>query len=327
MNVTTQWNDLVKNAKVLWREGYDSVPKVAEQLYDVRGVDVMTSEHSSISGYGFAERKNEGESYAYGSAAQGYKLNLSQLRIGLVDSLTWEMRKFDKYRELEKKMRKLGETTAKRIQLDLTHQFTFGMSASSYTNRNGETIATTSGDGQNIFDTDHTINKAGDDSNYSNLITTEFSRAGLEEAEEKFNTFVDDNGNMVVVEPDTIITTRNVAVCNAVREFLKSQLIPDEANNASNVYQGKYKHLVLPYLATTAAGAPDSTLDKYWMLASLKNTDGICEISEYPTFTAGTEGNGGIDFDTDSIKVKSSACYDYGVLDYKWVVGSTGATS
>ena len=47
-------------------------------------------------------------------------------------------------------MRKLGESTAKRIELDLTHQFTFGMSAASYTNMDGETIATTSADGQNI---------------------------------------------------------------------------------------------------------------------------------------------------------------------------------
>ncbi len=132
---------------------------------------------------------------------------------------------------------------------------------------------------------------------------------------------------MVVFEPDTIITTRSVSVTNAVKEFRKSTLIPDEASNAINVYQGKYKHLVLPYFATTAAGAPNTDIDNYWMLASLKDKDAICEISEYPTFTAGTEANGGIDFETDSIKVKSSACFDYGVLDYKWIVGSTGATS
>ncbi len=302
-----------------------SVPQTARQMYDVRTVTDMTSEHSIIDGYGFARRKNEGESYTYGSIKQGYKLNLSQTRIGLIDAITYEMRKFDKYREIDKKMRKLGESTAKRIELDLTHQFTFGMSASSYTNMDGETVATTSADGQNIFDSDHTI--TGGSSTYANLMTTAFSRSGLEEAEALFNTFVDNNGNIVLVEPDTIITGRNVTIQNAVKEFLKSTLIPDEANNAVNVYQGKYKPLVLPYLSTTLAGAPTTSYDNYWMLADLKHTDAICEISENPTFKAPTEGGNGEDFDTDDWKFKSSASYDYGVLDFKWIVGSTGATS
>lgn len=326
MILTTQFNDLVKNAKVQWREGFNRVPQAARQLYDVRSVDVMTSEHSSIDGYTFAKRKNQGAAYTYGSIKQGYTLNLSQTRIGLMDAVTWEMRKFDKYREIDKKMRKLGEATAQRIELDLTHQFTFGMSAASYTNMDGETVSTATGDGQNLFDTDHTI--TGDATvTQSNLITTAFGRAGLEEAELAFVSFVDNNSNKVVVNPDTIITTDNPTIINAVKEFLKSTNVPDEANNAVNVYQGKYKHIILPYLATTAAGAYDSTKANYWMLADLKNTDAIMEISENPTFTAPSIGGNGEDFETDDWKFKSSACYDYGVLDYKWIVGSTGATS
>lgn len=321
--LTTQFNDVVKNAKVQWREGFDSVSRNAREMYDVSSTNEKTSEHSVIDGYGFARRKNEGEQYTYGSIKQGYTLNLSQTRIGLMDAITWEMRKYDKYREIDKTMRKLGETTAKRIELDLTHQFTFGMSASSYTNMDGETVSTTSADGQNIFDTDHTI--TGGSATFSNLITNAFSRDGLEAAEEKFNTFQDNNAQMVMVEPDTIITTRAVTVVNAVNEFLKSTQEPDTSNNAVNVYRGKYKHLVLPYFATTAAGAQDSTKDNYWMLADLKNTDAICEVSEEPSFKAPSMGGNGEDFETDDWKFKSSAAYDYGILDYKWIVGSTGA--
>lgn len=149
----------------------------------------------------------------------------------------------------------------------------------------------------------------------------------MEEAENTFNTFVDDNGNAVLVQPDTIITGRNVTIQNAVKEFMKSVLVPDEANNANNVYAGKYKHLVLPFLSTSAAGAPITTYDNYWMIASLKDTDAICEISEEPTLKIGTPNGNGEDFETDDVKVKSSACYDYGVLDFKWIVGSTGATA
>lgn len=323
--LTTQFNDVVKNARVQWREGYESIPYAARQMYDVRNVSTMTSEHSVIDGYGFARRKQEGEKYVYGSIKQGYKLNLSQTRIGLMDAITWEMRKFDQYREIDKKMRGMGETTAKRIELDLTHLFTFGMSASSYTNIDGETVATTTADGQNLFDTDHTITGSSD--TFSNLITTAFSRSGLEEAENKFNTFVDNNGNIVLVQPDTIVTGRNVTIQNAVKEFLRSTLVPDEANNAVNVYSGKYKHLVLPFLSTTSAGAPTNLYDNYWMLVDLSHKDAICEISENPNLRTPSEGGNGEDFETDDWKFKSAACYDYGVLDYKWAVGSTGSTS
>jgi hypothetical protein len=295
-------------------------------LYDTRSTSTKTSEHSQIDGFTFAERKEEGSKYAIGNIKQGYSLNLSQQRIGVMKAITWEMRKFDKYREITRVLNGLGKAASHRIELDLTHQFTFGMSASSYTNRNGETIATTTGDGQNIFDTDHTITGSAS-ATYSNLITTAFSRAGLEEAETQFTTFADNSGNKVVVNPDTIVTTDHPALINAVKEFTKSTLVPDEANNAVNVYSGKYKHIVLPYLATDLNGDRDSSIVNYWMLMDVANTDAILEISEEPRLVSPTGGGNGEDFETDDWYFKTSACYDYGVLDYKFAVGSNGSTS
>lgn len=320
MITTSQFNDLVKNAKVKWREGYEQVPAAARELYDVYSVQEMTSEHSQIDGPGFAKRKAQGDRYTIGSPRQGYSITLSQLRVGLMEEVTWEMRKFDKYREIEKKMRLLGESTAQRMELDLTHQFTFGMSATSYTNIDGETVYTTTGDGLAIFSTVHKI--TGSAATFSNKITAAFSRAGLEAAEALFTQMPNNNGVKVVVRPDTIVTSDDPATVNAVSEFLKSQNAPDTSNGATNVYKTKYKHLVLPYLATDASGAYDSTKAGYWMLADTKHTDALCEISENPTFTAPKVGGNGEDFETDGWKFKSSACYDLGVLDPKWVVGS-----
>lgn len=324
MITTSQFNDLVKNAKVKWREGYDMVAPAARQLYDVYSVQEMTSEHSQIDGPGFAKRKSQGDRYTIGSPMQGYSITLSQLRIGLMEEVTWEMRKFDKYREIERKMRNLGESTAQRMELDLTHQFTFGLAgATSYTNQDGETVYTTVGDGLSIFSTVHKITGSSD--TFSNLITASFSRAGLEAAEQLFTRMFNNNGVKVVVRPDTIVTSDDPATVNAVQEFLKSQGAPDTAERAENVYKGKYKHLILPYLATTNVGANDTTKAGYWMLADTKHTDAICEISENPSFVAPKIGGNGEDFETDSWKFKSSACYDIGILDPKWVVGSNAS--
>jgi len=236
--LTSEFNDLVKNAKVKWREGYESVPEAAKKIYDVYNTSEKTSEHSQIDGPGFAKRKKEGDRYKVGSPIQGYTLNLSQTRIGLTEAITWEMRKYDKYREIDKKMRMLGESTAKRMELDLTHQLTFGVGATSYTNLDGETISCASADAQQIIDTDHPI--TGNSNTFSNKITDSFSRAGLEAAEDKFTQMFDNNGVKVTVQPDTIITGDDPTVCNAVTEFIASQGAPDTANRADNVYKGRY---------------------------------------------------------------------------------------
>jgi hypothetical protein len=324
MITTSQFNDLVKNAKVEWRKGYEMVKPAAIELYDAYSVSEMTSEHSQIDNPGFARRKGQGDRYTIGSPKQGYSLLLSQTRIGLMEEVTWEMRKYDKYREIFKKMKGLGESTAQRMELDLTHQLTFGTTATSYTNMDGETVSTTTGDGLAILSTVHTV--TGSSATFSNKITTAFSRAGMEEAESLFTKMINHNGVKVTSTPNAIVTSDDPATCNAVREFLRSTMAPDTANNADNVYKSKYKHIVLPYLATTATGAIDTTKVGYWFLVDTNHSDALLEISEEPTFTAPKADGNGEDFETDGWKFKSSASYDYGFLDPKFIVGSIATT-
>lgn len=310
---------------VQWREEYESVDKAARLLYDITPNENLTSEHSHIDSPGFAKRKDEGDQYAVGSPRQGYTLNLTKSRIGLKDSVTWEMRKYDKYREIEKKMRGLGESTAMRIELDLTHLFTFGLQGSSYTNMDGETVNTVTGDGLQIFHDSHTITGSATVVDNSNG-TLAFNRTNLEAAERLFRNMVNMNDMKVVPKPDTIITGDDPALVNVVAEFMRSQSAPDTAERSDNVYKGKYKHLVLPLLATTNLGAPTSTGRYYWMLADTKHKDALLEFSEMPNFVAPNPGNNGEDFDTDDWKFKSAASYAYGVLDYKWIVGAAATT-
>lgn len=285
------------------------VPKVARQLYDVNDNPWETSEHSQIDPPGFARRKAQGSAYTIGSPIQAYTLNLTKSRIGLRDSVTWEMRKYDKYREIEKKMRGLGESTASRIELDLTHLFTFGLQGTSYTNMDGESVSTTTADTIQIFSNSHTI--TGSATLIDNLIDANapFNRGNLEIAERLFRNMVNNNDIKVVPQPNTIITSDDPALINLVKEFMGSVGAPDTAERAMNVYKGKYQHIVLPYLATTAAGAPTTTGSFYWMLADLNKKDAIVEYSEFPTFVSPSPGGNGEDFDTDDWKFKSAAAW------------------
>ena len=323
--LTTEYNDLVKNALVVWREGYNSVPEAARQLYDNQANPFLTSEYSQIDEPGYAKRKDEGQTYTIGSPIQGYTLNLTKSRIGLRDSITWEMRKYDRYREIEKKMRGLGKSTAMRLELDLTHLFTFGLQGSSYTNMDGETVNTVTGDGVQIFSNSHTI--TGGSTLIDNLNgTLAFSRTNLEAAERLFRNMVNNNDVKVAPQPNTIITSDDPALVNKVQEFMISQGAPDTAERAENVYKRKYNHIVLPLLATTNLGAPTSTGRFYWMLADITMKDAILEVSENPNFKMAAPNSNGEDFDTDDWAAKSAASYSYGMLDPKWIVGSPATT-
>jgi hypothetical protein len=323
--LTTQFNDLVKNATITWRDGYEGVEKNARQLYELIGNENLTSEYSGIDTGGFAKRKDESGAYAIGSPKQGYSMELTKSRVGLRDGISWEMRKYDKYREIEKKMSGLGEATANRIELDLTHLFTFGLQGSTYTNMDGETVSCVTGDAVQIFSNSHTI--TGGSSNVDNYNgTLAFNRTSLEAAERLFVGMINNAGKKVTVKPTTIITGDDPAMINAVSEFMKSVDAPDTAERAMNVYRGKYQHIILPYLASTNVGDPTSTGRYYWMLADMKRRDAIIEFSENPTFTAPTPGGNGEDFDTDDWSFKSSASYAYGILDFKWIVGSAATT-
>ena len=59
MITTSQFNDVVKNALVEWRKGFEYVTPAARKMYDVTTTSVLTSEHSQIYGPGFALRKSE----------------------------------------------------------------------------------------------------------------------------------------------------------------------------------------------------------------------------------------------------------------------------
>lgn len=318
-----EFSDLTKNAKVAWREGKDRVKPVARQLYDVTMTDKLNSEHSQIDGVGFARRKQPGQRMAQSSPVQGYSLLMRQQRVALSAVVQWELVKYDQYREIKKKLRELGQSTAKRMELDLTHLLAFGH-AGTYTNMDGETVSCVTGDGLSIFNTAHTL--TGSSATVSNKITAAFSRTGLEAAEALFALMSDNKGEKITSTPDTIVTSDDPTVVNTVKEFLRSVTAPETAERAIGVYYTKYNHIVLPYLQTNNLGGPDSTRKNHWMLVSAMDTDAILEISEEPTFTAPIYNGNGMDFDTESMSYKSTASYDYGVLDFKWAVGSDGTT-
>ena len=323
---TTNFSDFVANMTINFRRSFDEFPKVASQLYDVQSTDVTTGDESSLAGFTVAKLKKEGEDFAYLDINQGYRKAWTVYEIGGMTKITWLMRVGNKYREMNDRINNLGKSTAKRMEWDLTHRFTFG-TATTYTNLDGESVSITTGDSLQLFYSLHTVPMG---STYRNIIANNpvLSKGGLEAAEKLFATqMLDSNGETINEVPDTLITSNDPTTVNTALEYLKSTTAPDGGvSGIYNVYGSKYRLLVMPFLATTAAGVYDSTKANYWMLANLKGTDAVCKVLENPTFIPPTE-NDGKEFETMDWKFASHAAYAIMILRANWICLSKGDAS
>lgn len=320
---TSNFPDFVANSTINFRRAYDQYPKRAAQVYDIENTDLYTGTESSLDGFSVAKIKKQGSDFSYLDVAQGDSKTWTQYEVGGMTKITWMMRRTNKYSEMNKKISNLGASAAKRMEWDLTHRLTEADSTS-YTNIDGDTVSTTTGDGFQLAYSAHTVT-SGD--TYRNRVANNpvLSKGGLEAAEKLFATqMIDANGELILSEPDTIITSNDPNTVNTALEYLRSVSAPDAGvSGVENVYKGKYRLLVLPWLATTpSTGAYNSSDAKFWFLADLKHTDAICKVLQNPTFIAPTEG--GKEFETQDWKFACHAAYAIEIVRASWIVFSSG---
>ena len=199
--------------------------------------------------------------------------------------ISYEMRTQNKYPEVVARLTGAGTKGQNRIDLDLTHRFTFG-TATAYTDRDGRSIDVTTGGGtaQELFDTDHPLK--GTTTTYRNRLAgnPRLSKGALEGmerlvVEQTYNQM----GEKKVMPFDILWTTDDPNTVNTAREYLRSTADPNATHaGVINVYSGKYKHVILPRLATDKDGAPDTDKRYYWGIASSKHSNLYCGIWEAP---------------------------------------------
>lgn len=316
--------DFNDNLEIKWRKVYDQYPKVASQLYDEETTDVDTGAVSSLDSVSVARKKREGQDFAFLALTQNYRKSWTTYEVGGEMKITWNMRRYAKYDEINRALNGMAESVVRRMEMDKTHRLTFA-NATSYTDLDGDTIATTVGDTLALFSTVHTM--PGTSTTFRNRIANNplLSRGGLEAAEKLFATqMIDTNGQLVFYIPDTLITTNDPTLVNTARQYLGSAADIDQPNSSvMNPYQGKYRLVVLPFLSTTAAGAYDSTKANYWFLACLARKDAICKVGQAPMLIPPTE-NDGKEFETMDWKYASFGSFALVISDARWIVGSLG---
>ena len=245
----------------------------AKQLYITESMGANEGELKLIQEFDYttyAKAKPQGVDAKKAAFGIGYYITVRVKRIGIESEITFEMRRFNKKTEVMAAITALPHFCPQRVDLDLTHRFTFA-SSTAYTDMDGNSVDLTVGDGLALASASHTLKFSS--TTYSNRITGDplFSKGALEAAELLTTTDILSNfGERRVMDFNRIVTGNNPTVVNAVKQFLRST--SDNTQNNSgvvNVNQDKYQHVILPMLATTAVGAADSTKKNYWFLAAV----------------------------------------------------------
>lgn len=326
LNIATL-SDFVRNAEILFMKGLDSVPMVARnsgmfRIDPIADHEGNTKEYSEIDLEEYADDKLEGDQASRARVQQGYSKVGTLYRVSKDIGITYEMKHYNKYLQVITRLTNLGSMAAKRMELDLSHRIAFA-TATSYTNKSGNTVDVTIGDGLALASTAHTVR--GSSATFRNRLANNplFSKGALEGMEQMIiENSINQFGEKITIPYDIIWCTDDMNTNNTIDEHLKSTASPDALNGGVvNVNKGKYRKVSLPRVATTGTGAVDSTKAKYWGLASSENSQAFLGINEEPHMKP---TDGAVEFSTEDTNMGCAAGYFIVIPGARWFAISTG---
>ncbi len=319
----SEFSDLIKKEFYLHQE---KIKPAAAQLFmqeDLTGWSSDQKRYDEVDTETFARLKRQGENTTKARAGVGYSKTMTAKRVASEIDITWEMRRYGNQYAAKKQLTSLNGFVIHRTELDLTHRLTFATSTA-YTDMDGESVDVTVGDGLALLSTAHTMKHVA--GTYSNRVTGDpaFSQSSLELAESLFVTDVRSNfGDRRVMSADAIVTSDDPSTVNAVRRLLESTADVDAAQaGVTNVYKTKYRHVQLPYLATTATGANDATKKRWWFLVAIGEWQAHYGIFENANMKSPAEGNNLDDGHNDNWTYGTRGSYGICVVSGKGFVGS-----
>ena len=305
LNITIL-SDFVKNAQILWLKGAESVPQFARRSGLFKEVPIPqntgnTREFSEIDLEEYAGNKGESAQSTRAKVQQGYTKVGTLYRISKDIGVSYEMRTQGKYPEIKDRLTNLGRIGFNRLDLDLSLRLAFG-TATSYEDLAGETVDTTVGDGLQLFYTAHTLK--GSATTFRNRLANnpQLSQGSLESMEKmRIENTYNQFGEKMTIPDDILWTTDDPNTVNNAKKILKSTASLEQGNaGVINTNQNKYRHVVLPRVAMTAVGAPDSTKAKYWGVASSMMSCAYLGIHEEPHMKLPpADGQSNEEFSTD----------------------------
>ena len=289
-----------------------------------------TRKYNEIDGETYATFKAEGVDAKKARVVMGYSITMTKRRFAKEIDITYEMRMENRHPEIVSQLTNLSTFCYQRMTLDLTHRLSF-MTATSYTDMDGETVSTVVGDTLALVSSVHTL--TGSSTTYSNVITGNpvFSKGAFQVARERANTQILNNfGNQRIMEFDTVFTGDDPTTVDAVKILINSNTDPTQNNpGVVNTYANAFRHVIVKRLATSATGARDTTKEKYWGYIATTGAPNMrwqAYIGQWesPNLKTPAPGNNGEDMHNDNWTYGARCGYGIVTVTAAGFLGSTG---
>jgi len=156
-----------------------------------------------------------------------------------------------------------------------------------------------------ISDSHTTRSGASTASGFDNLTTAALSTVSLAAANIQFQGFRDDRANRMSVAPSMILYPPNLY--QTAFEIVESAGVPENANNARNVHEGKYRLVQWNYLTDT---------NNWFLIDESMMKDALTWVERVTSEFAMVE-----DFETLVGKWRLYGRYGLGHRDWRWILG------
>ena len=249
-----------------------------DKIYKMMTSNQFAISMTSMTAKGDMENVGEGGAYPFTSQQEGYKkaiYNEDEWKLAMVitETMVEDAELFDPVAFAKDFMLPYTRTREK-----------FGATAfvganATTVNFGGKAYDTTTADGVALFSTAHP-SKTGKTGNQTNYFNASFSYDNLMAVEEYMQKLTDDNGNLMNIQPDTIVIPNNARIKKLVFDAVfTSSGRPDTANHSANLNADRWNVVVWNQISNPA----NATGDVWYLIDSKRNViDGSLFVDRTP---------------------------------------------
>jgi len=271
---------------------YSELPTVHDKVFHFLDSGKHQEYDSSVTGFGQLVETSEGAAITYEDPLQGYDTTYVHKKYAKGFKVTKELYEDDQYNIINRMPKALASATVRTVET---------ISADIFDNA---FTSGTGGDGSYLCAADHTPVNGGTDQDNSE--THGLTETYLETALVAMRGTLDDKGQHILVQPDTLLVPKELEKEAIV--LLQSTGRTSTNYNEINPYQGRLNLLVWDYLDSTQA----------WFVLD----SGLHQLNFFwrvrPEFAQDES------FDTDAALYKVRCRFSVGFSDWRGVWGSTG---
>jgi len=283
---------------------YKSYEPLYSKYMQVDSSDKQYEQYQGLTALPLASVKNQGGNLSYADMNSGFMRRILNVTYALGATATFEMMKFDQYREIMRLPEHLASSYSKTQETVCANLLNNGFATAA---ANVQTLAA---DGLSLFNASHLL--AGDNgTTFRNTPATasDLTMTALEQAYIDLGNLVDDWGQPIVVRPKILHVP--VEEQHTARKILETEYAVGSANNDVNVVSSAMVPLQLivnPYLTDVDA----------WFLHT-DQKDGIVMTEALPA-----QIDRDNDFETKNLRFSVMGIFGVGAADPRGAYGSPG---